>query len=44
LYPKIFEKKTKPVIEMFQKQAKLITINASSSIPEIIAEIQKALK
>jgi adenylate kinase len=40
----VFEKQTKPVIEMFQKQAKLITINASSSIPEIIAEIQKALK
>jgi len=40
----VFEKQTKPVIEMFENQGKLIKIDASKSIPEIIFGIQEALK
>jgi len=40
----VFEIQTKPVIEMFQKQGKLIRIDAAKSIPEIVDAIKRGLK
>ena len=39
----VFENQTKPVIEHFQKQGKILLINASRSIPEIVEDIKKQL-